>query len=213
MLLVLIFFIIILIIISLNIKIFIEIKDNKLSLLLKFYILKKILIGKINLNKKNIKKRKNGKNKFRKNKITKKELRKLVYIIIKKAKTRLEFLDFQIDICTTDVIATSYAVAIVSNVITFILKILKTKINYNKCSYKINPIYSNEKILNIKLNCIISANLVHIITIIFRNMKEWRCDKNGRKTSNRRSYGNCDEQHKANDRCKYYNRRSNKSTR
>ena len=201
MLLVLILFVITLTIVSMKIKIVIQIQNNKFNMIMKFYIFGKLLVGKINLYKN---KKQNKKNK---KKSTKKELIKLVYTIIKKAKTNLEFLDLQIDICTTDVILTSYSVAIISNTITFLLK--KLKVNYKSCNYKINPIYSNKKILNIKLKSIISANLVHIITIIYRNIKEWRCENNGRKTSNRRAYGNCNEQYKANDRCKYNHRRAN----
>ena len=210
MLLVFVFFIIILIISSIKIKVFIQVKDNKLNLIMKFYIFRKILVGKINLYK-NKNKKKN--NKKVKRKITKKELRKLIYIVIKHAKTNLEHLNLKVDICTTDAILTSYSVAILSNIITFVLKRLKTKINYKNCIYKINPIYLDKKILNIELDCIISANLVHIISIIYRNIKEWRCDRHGRTTSNRRAYGNCNEQYKANDRCKYNNRRADKSTR
>lgn len=190
MLLVFILFIIILTIANIKIKIVIQIQNNKLDLIMKFYIFGKLLVGKINLYKS---KNQNKKGKKTRKKITKKELRKLVYIVIKNAKTNLEFLDLKIDICTTDVVLTSYSVAIISNAITFVLKKLKTKINYKKCSYKINPMYVDKKILNIELNGIISANLVHIISIIYRNMKEWRCEKNGRKTSNRRAYGNCYE--------------------
>lgn len=190
MLLVFILFIIIFVIASIKIKIVIKIKDNKLNFIVKFYIFSRLLLGKINLYKN---KKSNKKSKNQKKRITKKELRKLVYILIKKAKTNLEFLNLQIDICTTDPILTSYSVAIISNVITLIFKKLKTKINYENCSYKIIPIYSDKKILNIELNSIISANLVHIITIIYRNIKEWRCEKNGRETSYRRSYDNCNE--------------------
>lgn len=193
MLLVLIFFIIIIIIASIKIKIFIQIKENKLELFIKFYIFGKILIGKINLNKMRTKNNKRIQEEIKKIDINKKELVKRIYKTIKQTNINLEYLEFYIDICTTDVILTSYSVAVLSNIITFLLKILSLNINYKKCSYKINPIYSDKKILNIKLNCIISTNLVHIISIIYRNMKEWRCDKNGRRASNRRAYGNCNE--------------------
>ena len=86
------------------------------------------------------------------------------------------------------------------------------KINLKNFKYMINPLYVNQKILNIKLDCIITTNLVHIISILYKNLKKWRCDVDGNETSNRWSYGNCDEQYKRNDRCKYNNRRSNTST-
>ena len=121
-------------------------------------------------------------------------------------------LDLKIDISTTDCILTSYTVFILSNIIAFFIKFTNVKINLKNFKYMINPLYVNQKILNIKLDCIITTNLVHIISILYKNLKKWRCDVDGNETSNRWSYGNCDEQYKRNDRCKYNNRRSNTST-
>lgn len=195
MLLVFIFFIIFLIIITIKLKLYIEIYEKKPEIKLKIYILNKLLIGKIDFNKL---KRKNFKNKKIQNKIDslvsdKKKFFKEIYDISKKISLNLEELDLNIDICTTDAILTSYSVAVISNIIVFILKKLNVKINYKKCKFVVNPIYIDKKMLNIKLNCIISVNMVHIINIIYRNFKKWRSDVNGRRASNRRSYGNCNE--------------------
>ncbi|MBO5349127.1 MAG: hypothetical protein J6A89_04845 [Clostridia bacterium] len=200
MLLVVIFFIIIIIaIISMQIKLYIKINKNKLNTILRIYIFKKILIGKINLSN-------HKRNKIKNKEITnivndKKTLIKFIYKIIKETSLKLEKLKLKIDVSTTDPILTSYFVMIISNIITILLKKTKLKIDYSNCKYIINPLYINEKILNIKLNCIISSNLVHITYIIYKNLKKWRCDVNGRRASNRRAYGYSNEQHKANDRC------------
>ena len=94
-------------------------------------------------------------------------------------------LDLKIDISTTDCILTSYTVFILSNIIAFFIKFTNVKINLKNFKYMINPLYVNQKILNIKLDCIITTNLVHIISILYKNLKKWRCDVNGNETSNR----------------------------
>lgn len=192
MLLVIIFFLIIIIaIISLEIKLYVKINKNKLNFNLKLYIFKKILVGKIDLKEKKMKKTTNKDiNKLINDK---KSLFKFIYRVIKESKLNLKKLDLKIDVCTTDPILTSYFVMIISNIITFILKKTNLKIDYKNCKYVINPYYINKKILNIELNCIISSNLVHIIYIIYRNFRKWRCDINGRRTSNRKAYDNCNE--------------------
>ena len=91
----------------------------------------------------------------------------------------------KIDISTTDCILTSYTVFILSNIIAFFIKFTNVKINLKNFKYMINPLYVNQKILDIKLDCIITTNLVHIISILYKNLKKWRCDVNGNETSNR----------------------------
>ncbi|MBP3503077.1 MAG: hypothetical protein J6K42_06365 [Clostridia bacterium] len=190
MLLVIIVLLIILIIImTLQIKLYIEINKNKLNLILKFYILKKILVGKIDL--KNRKKKKHKKIKNTTN--DRKSTLKFIYKTIKESNLNLEKLNLKVDVCTTDPILTSYLVMIISNIVTFCLRKANLKINYKNCKYDINPLYINKKILNVKLNCIISSNNVHSIYIIYKNFRKWRCDINGRGTSNRKSYANSNE--------------------
>ena len=213
----LVFFILVIIIVLIattELRLCVSIKDMSFKSYLKIYVLKSILIAKIDLTKKRKKyiKNKRIRKKFKnlsKNKI---KFIKEIYFVLKDVKLNLKKLDFKIDISTTDCILTSYTVFILSNIIAFFIKFTNVKINLKNFKYMINPLYVNQKILNIKLDCIITTNLVHIISILYKNLKKWRCDVNGNETSNRWSYGNCDEQYKRNDRCKYNNRRSNTST-
>ena len=213
----LVFFILVIIIVLIattELRLCVSIKDMSFKSYLKIYVLKSILIAKIDLTKK--------RKKYIKNKIIRKKFKNLsknkikfikgIYFVLKDVKLNLKKLDFKIDISTTDCILTSYTVFILSNIIAFFIKFTNVKINLKNFKYMINPLYVNQKILNIKLDCIITTNLVHIISILYKNLKKWRCDVNGNETSNRWSYGNCDEQYKRNDRCKYNNRRSNTST-
>lgn len=213
----LVFFILVIIIVLIattELRLCVSIKDMSFKSYLKIYVLKSILIAKIDLTKKRKKyiKNKRIQKKFKnlsKNKI---KFIKEIYFVLKDVKLNLKKLDFKIDISTTDCILTSYTVFILSNIIAFFIKFTNVKINLKNFKYMINPLYVNQKILNIKLDCIITTNLVHIISILYKNLKKWRCDVDGNETSNRWSYGNCDEQYKRNDRCKYNNRRSNTST-
>jgi len=213
----LVFFILVIIIVLIattELRLCVSIKDMSFKSYLKIYVLKSILIAKIDLTKKRKKyiKNKRIRKKFKNLSKNKTKFIKEIYFVLKDVKLNLKKLDFKIDISTTDCILTSYTVFILSNIIAFFIKFTNVKINLKNFKYMINPLYVNQKILNIKLDCIITTNLVHIISILYKNLKKWRCDVNGNETSNRWSYGNCDEQYKRNDRCKYNNRRSNTST-
>lgn len=213
----LVFFILVIIIVLIattELRLCVSIKDMSFKSYLKIYVLKSILIAKIDLTKKRKKyiKNKRIRKKFKNLSKNKTKFIKEMYFVLKDVKLNLKKLDFKIDISTTDCILTSYTVFILSNIIAFFIKFTNVKINLKNFKYMINPLYVNQKILNIKLDCIITTNLVHIISILYKNLKKWRCDVDGNETSNRWSYGNCDEQYKRNDRCKYNNRRSNTST-
>lgn len=213
----LVFFILVIIIVLIattELRLCVSIKDMSFKSYLKIYVLKSILIAKIDLTKKRKKyiKNKRIRKKYKNLSKNKTKFIKEIYFVLKDVKLNLKKLDFKIDISTTDCILTSYTVFILSNMIAFFIKFTNVKINLKNFKYMINPLYVNQKILNIKLDCIITTNLVHIISILYKNLKKWRCDVDGNETSNRWSYGNCDEQYKRNDRCKYNNRRSNTST-
>lgn len=213
----LVFFILVIIIVLIattELRLCISIKDMNFKSYLKVYILKSILIAKIDLTKKRKKyiKNKRIQKQFKNLSKNKTKFIKEIYLILKDIKLNLKKLDLKIDISTTDCILTSYVVFILSNIIAFFIKFTNVKINLKNFKYMINPLYVNQKILNIKLDCIITTNLVHIISILYKNLKKWRCDVNGNETSNRWSYGNCNEQYKRNDRRKYNNWRTNTST-
>lgn len=200
MLLVFLFFIIIILAIyTSNLRIFIKTIKGKINTTVKIYIFNNIPIFKVNVQKskkifkKNEKIKKFFNKKIGKIKINKQNFIKIVYNVIKESNIELRYLDFNVDICTIDPIVTSYIVTIVSVVISFFLRIFNIKIKFNNCKYKINPIYINEKILNIDFNCILNIKIAHTLVIIYKNFMKRRCNINGRTTSDRRTYGNCHE--------------------
>ena len=110
--------------------------------------------------------------------------------LIRKIKFKADILKIKIKIGIADAPSTAVLTGLISSAIGFGIEALNIQINKQNYYYRIFPSYSNQKELNIKFKCIISQNLVHIINIIYRNVKDWRCVKNGRKSSNRRAYGN-----------------------
>lgn len=172
-----------------------KLNKQKFKILFQIYFLGKIKILSINLNSPKIKKiysNQNLKNIDFKEISKKIPLNKENIKIIKDLKIKLENFNFSVKIGTEDAILTSYIVAIIASVIGIILPYLVDK-NYKKdCKYKINPIY-NINILNLHLNSIISAKIVHIICVIcnlvkISKLKNKESEKNGRTTSNRRAY-------------------------
>ncbi len=106
--------------------------------------------------------------------------------LIKELEINLEKLNFKILIGTENAALTSIIFAIISGSISVILKD-KIK-DINNQNYEIIPIYNNENLLNINLDCIFSIKMIHIIYIIYILSKKRRDDKYVR-TSNRRTYG------------------------
>lgn len=104
----------------------------------------------------------------------------------KKYAPKLDYINLIANIGTEDAIVTSYIVAIVASFLGILLE--KQKLNYKKIKYIINPVYINKNLLNLELNCIFKAKMIHIIYIIYILNKKRRDDKDVR-TSNRKSYG------------------------
>lgn len=120
---------------------------------------------------------------------------KILLNLIKKCKINQLKLDIAIDINNVEILA--YIVAIISTIIPNIIRIKTVFYNSNKFSYKIIPLFNNTNSFYIKLNCIFSIKLVHIINML-KDMK--RRDKYER-SSNRRFNVNCNGKHKEYDRC------------
>ena len=186
---VLVILLIMLVIFNIEIKIILKIEEQGYISYLKVFFIN-IPIWKIDLTNKKKTKKYNNIKYLDKYKSDKNKLFLIIKDILSKSSINIEELNLKIDISTTDVILTSSIVTILSNLITFLLKYSKLNINKRACKYSITPLYIDKKVFNIKLNCIISINLVHIIYIIY---KEWRGNINGRTASNRKSYGNCNE--------------------
>lgn len=207
--------------ISIN-RILVDTKNNNFDYEIKvgLYLVKKIRIIAIKINKEKIAKIEQTIERLNRSKILKKlskfniekmslklekKLKKeiinknikpieAVEIILKNLK--IETLKFKMDlrIGLEDVIITSFLIAILSSILSIALKFTVNNIkDGNKYYYKILPIYRNENVLKLNLNCIINIKMVHIINIIYIFLgKKGRSDKNER-TSNRRSYDYCHE--------------------
>ncbi len=164
------------------------------------YIFNKIPLFKIYINPEKIKKPKYQKILSRINIVNKKNkvdieifnneisFTKFISLVIKKL--NFEFSKFQLDIKigTKDCVITSFAVFGVSTAISFLLAKTIKKYNSELHKYVVRPLYGENNILKINLNCIINLKMVHIINIIYIYLKQERRNKNER-TSNRRSYG------------------------
>ena len=109
-------------------------------------------------------------------------------ILLKNLKIIFEELNLKVEIGTENSALTSIIFGIVSGIIPFVLR--NQIKNIEKQKIDIKPIYLNQNLLNIELNCIFNIKMIHIINIIYVLIKgrgkEW---KNERTTSNRRAYG------------------------
>lgn len=194
LLLVIFIFLILLLIITTKFKLVIKVKNEKKEAILKVYILYFICILNINFDKiKNLIQKPKLKKRFNNIEKSKNKITKYIYDELINLKIYFERIDFNINISTSDSAFTAYVVATISTIITFILKFFEANIDLKKCNYKVNPVYIEKPLLKINFFCIISIDMVHIINTIVKVFKKWRCDFNGRTTSNRRAYGNCHE--------------------
>ena len=162
----------------------------------------KITILKIRIDNKKINKMK--KSKIFKNKMFQNfnDFNKLKEILEKNRKEILKkqniqyikYLDIEIkkfilcmDISVANSVLTSFAVVIISSIISIILARNVKEYDKSKYKYKITPIYEYNPVLKISLNCIIDVKIVHIINVIYMLIKK-RSVKYDERTSNRRAY-------------------------
>lgn len=155
----------------------------------KLYVLKFLRILKINITKEKLEKLK------LENKIKKLEKKLIlkdvkfdvdVFDVFKKLKIIFEELNLKVEIGTENSALTSIIFGIVSGIIPFVLR--NQIKNIEKQKIDIKPIYLNQNLLNIELNCIFNIKMIHIIYVMYILNKKRRDEKYVR-TSNRRSYG------------------------
>ncbi|MBE5819894.1 MAG: hypothetical protein E7310_03640 [Clostridiales bacterium] len=157
-----------------------------------FYFFK-IMYFKVNVNNKKIKK-----NKF-KSKILEKilnveegfdkwRIKKIIGII---NSIKIETIHLNIDFGLDDVIATSFATAVISSILGILLANKIQEYKKDNVKYKVVPFYINRNFLNLELNCIIFTKVVHIIHMIIKQKR--RSEEKYGRTSNRKfnanSYG------------------------
>ena len=162
-------------------------KDYNIEI--KLYVLKFLRILKINITKEKLEKLK-LKNKIKKleKKLILKDVKFDVNIfdVLKKLKIIFEELNLKIEIGTENSALTSIIFGIISGIIPFVFKNQIKDIEKQKIDIK--PIYLNQNLLNIELNCIFNIKMIHIIYVMYILNKKRRDEKYVR-TSNRRSYG------------------------
>lgn len=177
------------------------------------YFFKKIRIMKFTVNEKKVKKLQNSKfikriSNINFGRVTKRLEKRLqdkvmldyknfnilnfVKVLSKEIKPEILKFKLNLKIGVEDIMVTTYAIPIISTLISFILRLTVKDVDLkNKRRdyyYKIEPIY-NKNIINLRLNCIINVKIVHIINIIYIFLiKKRRSDKYER-ASYRRSYG------------------------
>jgi len=111
---------------------------------------------------------------------------------IKEIKPKIKRLDLNMELCTSDSIFTSFTVATLASIISIILAKNIKKIEKNKYNYIITPKYEEEPNIKIKLSCIISIKIVHIMNVI-KILINKRSVEYDERTSNRRTYASLND--------------------
>lgn len=158
-----------------------KIPDN-FCIKVKLYIFNKLKFLEIKLDNKKIKKI------YSKQKVEKIDTKKIMKDLPKSNKEKLNLLkkinlqklDLNLEIGTIDIMFTTLIIPIISS----FLSCLLVKADNQNCKYRIMPIYVEDFMYKIDLNCIFSLKMIHIINIMWLILRK-RDDKNGR-TSNRR---------------------------
>lgn len=155
----------------------------------KLYVLKFLRILKINITKEKLEKlRLENKIKKLEKKLILKDVKfdVNVFDVLKNLKIIFEELNLKVEIGAENSALTSIIFGIVSGIIPFVLR--NQIKNIEKQKIDIKPIYLNQNLLNIELNCIFNIKMIHIIYVMYILNKKRRDEKYVR-TSNRRSYG------------------------
>ena len=108
--------------------------------------------------------------------------------VLKKLHTKISTFKLNAILGLESPITTAFLIAFLSSGISIILPHLIKKWNRENYEYSILPIYNNQNLYKIKLNCIIELKIVHIINVIYIFIKKGKSDKNERTASNRKPY-------------------------
>ncbi len=156
-------------------------------LLLKFIPILKVNITKNKLEKLKLKEKiKNFDFKIIQNN---KQFDKKALVIFKELNIDIQNIKLYVNIGTENASLTSILVPTISTIIAFILN--KKIKKFENQIFKIQPIYTNQNLVNIDISGIFDIKISHIINIIYILNKEQKkgVRENNERTSNRRSYG------------------------
>ena len=163
--------------------------NNNYKIIIKLVLFNKIPIFNLNFNSLKITLRESI---DKIEKLTNVKNRKINFKTLNNYKIEVKNLDLRVLIGTEDAAFTAILVGIVSSLFSiYIRKLLKQNDNNY---WRITPIYQNNNLLKINLNCIISLKIIHIIYTVF-NLKE---EKKNDGTSNTGNYVHSYEKHKRN---------------
>ena len=158
--------------------------DKDFKIILELYIFNRINYLKISINKNKLKSFKSSKNMDRiKQQIPKYKKKIKFKNVLKNLKLKLKKLNLKLEIGTEDAALTAICIGVISTFLSILVGNLAYSIK--GINWKINPVYCNENLINLELNCIFSLKLIHIINTIYEMRKEG--DKYAR-TSNRKNF-------------------------
>ena len=112
------------------------------------------------------------------------------------AKVKFEKIDFKFNINVDDYILNSYIVTFLNTVVAMLISKNITRINTKNLGYIIT---SNEKEIKLNLKCIMYDKIANIIVVLIKivyyafKLKKRGNEKDGKRTSNRKSNGNSDD--------------------
>ena len=147
-----------------------ETKMKKYLIYVNFKILKKITWARFKINNKKLEKYRNMNSKILKRINCKNKILDIIKLV--ERNLSLEQINLKSEIGLNDAALTSITIGFISTILSVIfLKLLK-KDNKDMCKYRIIPIYENKTQIKVKLNCIISIKLVHIIRMVYILLKK-----------------------------------------
>jgi len=111
----------------------------------------------------------------------------------------LEEFNLNLKIGTESMLLTNLLILFSGIGIPFLFNSLVKKYSKEKHRFRIEPLYQNNQLIDLKFNCIIKVKMVHIINIICMLLKK-RSDIKDARTSNRRIDDDSHEQYTRYDR-------------
>ena len=95
---------------------------------------------------------------------------------IKKLNSEVSYFNLELKAGAEDAVLTSFIIFAISTFISILLPHVIKKYDADKYRYEIVPLYINQNVYEMKLNCIIQIKMVHIINIIYVFFKKRRVD-------------------------------------
>lgn len=106
-----------------------------------------------------------------------------------KLKPKISYLNLDANLGLIDPTTTSFLVAIIATIISLLLPYLATDLKEKNYIYNIKPLYYNQNLYKVNVDCIIEIKMVHIINVIYYILiKKGRKKNDQSTTSNRKPY-------------------------